>query len=244
MYNRLDVFSTAASFQEEEVRGKTIVVIDVLRATSSIVTAVNNGAKAVIPVEDMGAAGKIAVNLDPANYLLCGERDGVKIEGYHLGNSPLEYSTDVVKDKTLILNTTNGTKAISKAVLAKKVIIGSFLNISVVVDELKKTDSEIILVCAGWKNRLSLEDTLCAGNIIYNLMGGTLDPEARDGAKMAFALYEKFKGDILGVVKESNHAVRLRKLVDGADVEYCCSIDKIPIVPTFEDGVVAVHKNH
>lgn len=240
MQHKLDVFSTALSFQEEDVREKTIVVIDVLRATSTIVTGLNNGARAIIPVLDMAEAGKIAGNLDSSQYLLCGERDGEKIEGYHLGNSPFEYTPEVVKNKTLILNTTNGTKAITKASQADILIISSFLNVGRVVEELKETENEIILVCAGWKNRFSLEDMLCAGNIIFELMDGNLVPDARDGAKMAFTLYEKFRSDIEGVVRGSNHAVRLRNLVDESDIIYCCQVNSIPILPVFDDGVISL----
>src|SRR5690625_2813770 len=95
----LDVFFSAQTFQEEQLRGKTVVVVDVLRATSTIVTALANGAKAVIPVADMGEASRIAQSVDSDNYLLCGEKDGVRIDGYDLGNSPLEYTPEVVGGK-------------------------------------------------------------------------------------------------------------------------------------------------
>src|SRR5690625_5365705 len=103
----LDVFYSAQSFQEEELRNKSVVIIDVLRASSTIVTALNNGAKSIIPVADMGEASKIAQNVDSENYLLCGEKDGVQIDGYDLGNSPLDYKPEVVGGKRLIFNTTN-----------------------------------------------------------------------------------------------------------------------------------------
>ena len=105
--NNIDVFFSAQSFQENELRDKSVVVIDVLRATSTIVTAMMNGAKGVIPVEDMGEASRISQSVDSDNYMLCGEKDGAKIDGYDLGNSPLEYTRDTVSGKTLIFNTTN-----------------------------------------------------------------------------------------------------------------------------------------
>jgi 2-phosphosulfolactate phosphatase len=239
MTNQIDVFSSARSFQEEDLRGKTAVIIDVLRATSTITTAIKNGAKGVIAVEDMSDASKIAQNLDPSRYLLCGEKDGVKIEGYHLGNSPLEYTSDNVEGKTLILNTTNGTKAISRSNLASQVVVGSFLNLSAVVDYLKEVDNDVVLVCAGWRDRLSLEDMLCAGQIIHALNGGELPDHALDGARVAHCLFEKYGPQMPGVIKESNHAVRLKGIVDGNDVDFCSQVDKFDIVPTLEDGIIS-----
>lgn len=238
MNYQIDVFSTASSFQEEDVHGRTIVIIDVLRASSSIVTAIKNGAKGVIPAEDMDAAGKIAQNLDSTRYLLCGERDGIKIEGYHLGNSPLEYSPEVVDNKTLIFTTTNGTKAITRSGMAAKIIVGSFLNLSTVVNYLKQVQNEIILVCAGWKSRLSLEDMLCAGNIIYDLMDGNLPGDASDGAKMAFVLYEKFRENIANVIQTSNHGIRLKNMACSDDITYCSQVSVFDVLPVFKEGII------
>ncbi|MEX0779667.1 MAG: 2-phosphosulfolactate phosphatase [Balneolales bacterium] len=238
MKQSIDVFSTAIAFQEEEVQGKTVVVIDVLRACSSIVTALNNGAKSVIPVADMGAAGQIAMNLDPTSFVMCGERDGEKIAGYQLGNSPFEYTEEAVGKKTLILNTTNGTRAISKCSQAKKVIIGCFLNLNSVIEELKAADSEIILICAGWKNRISMEDMLCAGAIIHGVYGGSLSLQSTDGAKVAFGLYEKYGNQISEVVQTSNHATRLKGLNSADDIAYCTQINKINKIPSFTEGII------
>lgn len=238
MYNNIDVFTSAQSFQEEDLRDKTVVVIDVLRATSTIVTALENGARGVIAVEDMGDASKIAQNLDPSRYLLCGEKDGVKIEGYHLGNSPLEYTEEKVKGRTLILNTTNGTKAITRASLADDVYIGSFLNLKAIRDELKSVDKEIVIVCAGWRSRLSLEDFLCAGHIVYDLLGGSLPDEARDGAKLAFGIYEKYKDKLADVMTKTNHSVRLKGIVDTNDVEFCSQVSVFDVVPLLDEGII------
>lgn len=237
---KLDVFSTATAVQEDDVRHKTVVVIDVLRATTSMITALKNGAKAILPVGDMEEAGNLAMRLDPSQYLLCGEKDGRKIDGYHLGNSPLEYTPKVVKDKSLIFNTTNGTRAISRSATAKKLYIAAFLNASAISARLREEQDEILLVCAGWKNRLSLEDMLCAGMLVYQLCNGNLPDDARDGSKIAFALYEKYRHDITGVIKNTNHAARLREFIDETELEYCSRIDTIPVVPVFEDGMITL----
>jgi 2-phosphosulfolactate phosphatase len=235
-----DVFFTAQSVQAEEIRNKTVVVIDVLRATSTITTALLNGAKGVIPVEDMGEASKISQNVDSDNYLLCGEKDGLKIEGYDLGNSPLEYSSQTVKGKNLIFNTTNGTKAVKKSVGASTVYIASFLNFSATVNALKKSKHDIVLVCAGWKGRLALEDTLLAGAIIYKLNNGHISDSAPDGAKVAHLLYEKYQDDIASVILQSNHAVRLKNLIGADDIEYCCQMDICSFTPRLQDGIITI----
>src|SRR5699024_10992143 len=133
MNSKIDVFISSQSFQEEDLRDKTVVVVDVLRASSTIATALAHGAKGVISVGDMSDASKISQNLDSPYYLLCGEKDGVKIEGYDLGNSPLDYTPQTVENKTIILNTSNGTKAIKRSALARQIVVGSFLNLQVVV---------------------------------------------------------------------------------------------------------------
>ncbi|PWN07928.1 2-phosphosulfolactate phosphatase [Rhodohalobacter mucosus] len=235
----IDVFFSAQSFQENDLRNKTVVVIDVLRATSTMVTALMNGARGVIPVGDMGEASKISQNLDSENHLLCGEKDGVKIEGYDLGNSPLEYTREHVEGKTLIFNTTNGTKAVKKSMGASNVMIGAFLNLTAVSRYLESSQNDVILLCAGWKGRLALEDTLLAGAIIYKLYGGSLPDTAPDGAKVAFGLFEKYRDDIESVILQSNHAVRLADIVENNDVSYCCKIDLCDIVPVLTDGIIS-----
>ncbi len=235
----IDVFFSAQSFQENELRDKSVVVIDVLRATSTIVTAMMNGAKGVIPVEDMGEASRIAQSVDSDNYLLCGEKDGAKIEGYDLGNSPLEYSRDEIEGKTLIFNTTNGTKAIKKSLGSATIYIASFLNLSTIVKALGVEKNEIVLLCAGWKGRLALEDMLLAGNIIYNLSGGKISDDANDGAKVAFGLYEKYSDDIKSVVFQSNHAQRLKDVVGSDDIDYCCQTDITDQLPILHDGIIS-----
>lgn len=239
MDNTIDVFISSQSFQEEDIRDKTVVVIDVLRASSTMVTALHNGAKGVIPVGDMGDASKISQNLDSDHYLLSGEKDGVKIEGYDLGNSPLDYTMEKVKNKTIIFNTTNGTKAIKRSGLAEEVVIGSFLNLNTIVEYLRSIGNDIALVCAGWRGRLALEDLLCAGNIITELANGSLPEYVQDGAKVAFGLYEKIGDDIEEEIKNSNYAIRLKDIVSEDDLAYCCQRNKLQVLPVMKEGIIS-----
>lgn len=237
---KLDVFYSLHSFQEDELRDKTVVIIDVLRASSTIVSAFMNGAKAIIPVGDMGEASKIAQNVDSDNYLLCGEKDGEKIEGYDLGNSPLEYTKEIVEGKNLIFNTTNGTKAIKKSLGSSKTYIASFLNVGTIVKELKNQEKDVVLVCAGWKGRLAFEDMLLAGNIIYLLSDGNLSNDSRDGAKVAFGLYDKYGNDISTVIHQSNHAMRLKDIIGRSDIDYCCQVDITDMLPRLKEGMITL----
>lgn len=238
MVDKLEVFMSAFSFQEEELRKKTVVMIDVFRASSTIVTALQNGASGVIPVEDMDAAGRMSQRLNAPGILLCGEKGGEKIEGYDLGNSPYEYTREAVGGKTIIFNTSNGTKALKRAAMADEILVGCFLNLKCIIDVLRETGNAIVLVCAGWRGRLSLEDLLCAGNIIYELTDGNLPNNARDGAKVAFGLFEKFGDDVEGILRTSNHAQRLQHLTENDDVGFCCQVNKMDILPVLQEGII------
>lgn len=235
-----DVFITGRSFQEEEVKGKIIVVIDVLRASSTMTVGLHYGAKGVIAVPDMGAASMMASKLDPRSFLLCGERDGRKIEDYHYGNSPLEYieAADKLKGKTLIFNSTNGAPTLARCAGAKQVLIGCFLNAAAVLSYLKKQASEeIIFVCSGWKSRLSLEDTLCAGYLLDDLIGGRRPEDAPDGAQVALALFDRYKDNISVAIAGSNHADRLRRLQASQDIAFCSRVNEITTLPVRREGV-------
>lgn len=239
MNNKLELYISALALNEEDIRGKAVVVIDVLRASSTIVTAINNGARGIIPVTDMEMAGKISQGMNSPHYLLCGENNGQKIEGYHLGNSPLEYSADTVKDKTIILNTTNGTKAVQKTTLAKQVVIGCFLNLSQTVHFIEQTPHPVALVCAGWRGRLAFEDLLCAGQIIYELNGGQQSNHLTDTAKIAFGCFKKYGDDVEQALKASDHAKRLEGKMDPNDIAHCSSTNKLEILPALNDGIIS-----
>ncbi|MFN1835624.1 2-phosphosulfolactate phosphatase [Balneola sp. MJW-20] len=234
----IDVYYSIHGFQEEDLRGKTAVVIDVLRASSSIVTALSRGAKRIIPVADMEEAVKIASPMDSRDYLLCGEKDGNKIEGYHLGNSPLEYVPDVIGNKTLIFNTTNGTKAIRKASLANQVYVGAFLNQQSILNAINEHDDEVVLICSGWRGRLSLEDALFAGSLVHHLSNGVMSDQLKDSAKIAFGLFERFGQDLEKTIGESDHAKRLAKLVPEGDIPFCCKVDEFDTLPAMKDGIL------
>jgi 2-phosphosulfolactate phosphatase len=233
---KIEVFLTGAQLDEDDVKGRTVVVIDVLRACSTIVTALANGARSVVPVPDMAEAGKIASNMDQRSYLLGGERDGQRIEGYHLGNSPLEYDAVTVKDRTVILNTTNGTSALSHARHAEHLVVGCLLNAATIVDFVRSTGLPTTIVCAGWRNRVSLEDTLCAGLFLYNLWGGIEPDTVSDTAHIAFTQYANDRANLAQALNRSHHARWLSQAGYADDVEYSFQIDAVPVLPYYDDS--------
>lgn len=232
----VDVFINSSSVEEGDVKGRTVIVIDVLRACSTIVTALNNGARAVVPVPDMAEAGKIASNLDQRSYLLGGEREGTKIEGYHLGNSPLDYTREEVEDRTVILNTTNGTVAVDRAREAEHLLIGCFLNAQSIVKAIQKIGLDLTIICAGHKRRVALEDTLCAGLILHELWENEEPEYVSDTARIAYTQYVNDQSHLIDSVRACNHAQNLIDKGFGEDVDYCLQLDSIPVVPYYKDS--------
>lgn len=168
---KISLTHTVASIDSDLLVNKSAVMFDILRASSTVSTALANGCKEIIPVVEVEDAFKLAETFPENSFLLGGERGAVKVAGFHLGNSPLEYCTDMVKDKTVILTTTNGTKAIRRAAEgSSQVLIGSILNASAVARELMARGQDVALVCAGTRGQFSLEDTLAAGLVLRQLL--------------------------------------------------------------------------
>ena len=232
----VEVFLTSATVEEADVKGRTVVVIDVLRACSTIVTALDHGARAVLPVADMAEAGRIASNLDRSVYRLGGERGGEKIDGYDLGNSPREYTRKAVEGRDVILNTTNGTLALSRAQSAEELLVGCFLNTQRVIERIQQAGRDVTLICAGRQNRISLEDTLCAGLLLYRLWDGTEPDVTTDTAHIAFSQYLRDRDDVAQALRRSDNARRLAAMGAEADVQYCMRVDALPLLPRFEDN--------
>ncbi len=240
---KTEVFLTSSIVSEEDVKDRTVVVIDVLRACSTITNALNNGARSIVPVADMAQAGKIASNLDQQSYLLGGERGGVKIEGYHLGNSPLEYTPKTVRGRTIIFNTTNGTVAIDSARAAEHLLIGSFLNAGRVVDFIRDAGNDLTIICAGWRNRVSLEDTLCAGLMLYDLWEGTEPKSVSDTAHIAFSQYDHDRENFREALLRCNHAQWLASQGHEDDVDYCLQLDALPVLPYYQDSRLVLYED-
>lgn len=238
-----EVFLTHSNISEGDIQDRTVVVIDVLRACSTIVTALDRGARAVMPVLDMAQAGKLASNLDPDVYRLGGERNGNKIEGYHLGNSPREYTREAVEGRDIILNTTNGTRALERAKEAEHLVAACFLNAGRIVDFIRQHTDSVTIVCAGRQNRLSLEDTLCAGLLLDRLWNGNEPYPVTDSAHTAYTLYHTDRDDLHTALRGANHAERLANQDYEEDLDYCFQIDAVPVLPYYTDNRLLLYED-
>lgn len=224
-----------------DVTDSIVVIIDVLRATSTIATALYNGAESVIPVDSVQNC------IDWSSKIVCitaGERDGRIAEGLEYGNSPFEYSPDFIKGKTLVLTTTNGTKLLYMALAngATRIVTGSFPNLSAVTDYLVSQQKNVILGCAAWKDRVNVEDTLFAGAVV-NKVKEHFDINC-DSSHMAEALYVQAKSDLFGFLKSSNasHYHRLTNYGLEKDIRYCLTPDIANVLPLYTEGKLLAHR--
>ena len=217
-----------------DLSNAVVVIIDVFRATSTIAAALHNGAKCVIPVDEVAKAIEISKQIDG---IAAGERDGKLAEGLQHGNSPLEYSKDFIKDKTLVLTTTNGTKLLQMALDNKvtTIITGSFPNLSAVCTFLINENKNVVLGCAGWKDRFNLEDTLFAGAVIAKIKENfTIHC---DSSLTAELLYNQHKDNLIDFASTLTHYHRLVErfgLIE--DIKFCLTPDGANVLPLYENG--------
>lgn len=219
-------------------RGDVIIIIDVLRCSSTIIAALANGAKGIIPVKTLKEAK--AYHQKHLEFILAGERRGLKPEGFDLGNSPLEFSPETIKGRHVILTTTSGTMAISLAKNGRWTLIGALLNAKAVAEAAMKIAEKeqigISLVLAGKKGRFSLEDFICAGAIVGSLP--TEKVKHSDAALAASLAFQQASESISRTVQIGDHAQFLKSVGFGADIKFCCRLDAFGIVPVYKNGVI------
>lgn len=232
---KIDIIVSADDIKKEKILNKSVIVIDVLRATSVIITAINNGCNKVIPVLTIEEALEI-YDKDREKYIMGGERKALKIEGFHCSNSPLEYSRQVVENKTLIITTSNGTRAIKRSTLAKNILIGAFINAEDVANRSINLNNDVTIVNAGTYGQFSIDDFICSGYIISCIMR-KIKAVLTDISKTALYIYEQ-NTDIITFIKKASHYKRIERLKLYNDLEYCCKKDIIKIVPEYIDGVI------
>ncbi|OEF99070.1 hypothetical protein BHF71_02490 [Vulcanibacillus modesticaldus] len=235
----IDVIVSAAEVNGEVIKEKNVVVIDVLRATSVIVTALVNKAKYVIPVEGIEEAWRIYHQEGKIEMVLGGERNAIPIEGFHFGNSPLLYTEVNVAQKKVILTTSNGTRAIKASVKGDKIYIGSFLNASAVAKQLIKEGKDTVIVCSGTDNKYSMDDALCAGMLI-SIISEKQDITTTDLGLTTKILYESNKDDLHKVLSNSRHYKWLKKIGFEEDLKYCLQRDIYDIVPVYIDDKILI----
>ena len=239
---RINVYFTPAELGASELAGRTVVVIDVLRATSTLVEALANGARSVFPVQTTDEAVRLAQALGREDVLLCGERRCLKIPGFDLGNSPLEFTAERVAGKVLVMTTTNGTPALTACAGAKQVLVASLLNLGAVVEELAAAgEDEVEIVCAGRERRFALEDALCAGMIAVRLRSRLERvPRTNDAAAVAMSLARRGAGRTERWLARSAAGRQLRESGLADDVAYCAAVDRHAVVPRLKERQVSL----
>jgi 2-phosphosulfolactate phosphatase len=239
---KIDLAFTPFELEKKDLSGKAVVVIDSLRATSTMITAFENGCAGFIPVATIEEARNLAVSLKDPNVLLGGERGARPLEGFHVGNSPRDYRVDKVQGKTVIMTTTNGTRALVASRKADEVFIGAFLNLTAVCRRLKENGRDVIIACSGEKNLFCLEDFVCGGSMISCLEKSEPDVIMTDAARAAKILYEHFSPDICGMLENSEWGQYLESIGMGEDVRICGQIDSSVLVPLYRDGKVSLDR--
>ena len=222
----------AGSVLPKDINDKAVVVIDVLRATSTIITALMHGAKQIIPVVDIKNAFDLKKQYSPGEVLLCGERDARIIPDFDLGNSPLEYTTEKVQGKTLIVSTTNGTKTIGAVGQAKELLLASFINAGAIAKQFQN-QQEMVLFCSGTNGYFSIDDAFCAG-YIASLIEKTTAIEACDLTRTLIIAWENSIEQYSSIIKNCFHGKYLISKGFEQDVDYCLQINLTEMIPCYD----------
>jgi 2-phosphosulfolactate phosphatase len=225
-----------------DLKNTVVVVIDVLRATSTIATALYNGAKEIIPVDSVERCIQLGRELE---CITAGERDGQVAPGLQYGNSSFEYPREFIANKTLVLTTTNGTKLLHMALAkgATEIITGSFLNLSAVCEHLLKMNKNVVLACAAWKDRVNMEDTIFAGAVVANVKDAF---EINcDSSQIALTLYKTSKNDMYGFMKkhDASHYHRLTNFGLEKDIRHCLTPDLANVLPEYVNGKLMIQRS-
>ena len=217
-----------------------VVIVDILRFSTAVCTAFQNGATEIIPLAEIVQTKAYRSK----GYLIAGERDGIVIEGADFGNSPFNFTQENVKGKKLVITTTNGTQTIQSAKASDTVVLGAFSNISVLADWLAKRDQNVVIFCAGWKNKFNLEDTLLAGALAQRLLAMDFCTVC-DSTAAAIDLWNVAKKDILAYIGKAAHCKRLQRLGLDDVLEYCFTADTANVIPFLkDDAFVDILKEH
>jgi 2-phosphosulfolactate phosphatase len=231
---RLETCFSPALFIPEENHESIVVVIDILRASSAICAAFENGAAEIIPVAEVNEAKEYKSR----GYLVAAERDGFVLDFADFGNSPFNFTKDKVDGKSIAYSTTNGTGIINLASSSNTVIIGSFLNVSAIINWIIPRDKNVLLFCAGWKNRFNIEDTVCAGAIAERLMKTGLFSTKCDSTLAAIDLWTIAEKDLTGYIEKAAQRSRLRDKGLDDCIGFCLTPDFTTKIPLLRNGVL------
>ena len=228
----IEVCYTPGEYEYFKGNYEIVVVIDVLRATSAICAAFDNGIASIIPVPTVEEAWEYKKK----GYLAGAERKGQIVEGFDFGNSPFSYMNPEFNGKDVVLTTTNGTKSLDVAKDADIVVVGSFLNLDFLSKWLEKQDKNILCLCSGWQDKFNLEDTICAGAIADYLISTGNFTSVEDSSIAAKYLYQSAKDNYFGFLKSSSHRRRLKNLNLNEDIKYCLTPNQTNVIPILKNG--------
>jgi 2-phosphosulfolactate phosphatase len=231
----IEVCFSPALYKYHDVDDCIVVVVDILRASSSVCTALEYGIKEIIPVGNIEEAKEYKSK----GYLVAAERDGHILDFADIGNSPYDFLKEELKGKTIVYSTTNGTQAILLSKDNYMVVIGSFLNLTAVFEMIVKENKNVIILCAGWKNKFSLEDTLYAGALAEKLMESEKFDTICDSTQASLDLWSKAKNNLMVYIEKCAHKHRLKKIGLDNVIPYCFKIDTINSIPVYKDGIIA-----
>ena len=239
MMNRIEVCFSPGEYHLYQEEFDLVVVLDVLRATSAICTAIEHGVKEIIPVATLDEARAYQTE----GYLVAAERGGQIVEGFDLGNSPFSYMDPALKGQTVVLTTTNGTKAINMARDKKTVVIGSLNNLDSLCEWLIRQQRDVLVLGSGWKDKFNLEDTICAGAIADQCLKSGRFFADEDSTVAAKFIFRSSRDNMFAFLKASSHRRRLRKLNLNEDVKHCLTPNNCTAIPVLE-GRSLVRLNH
>ena len=235
---KLNVHFSISHLDELYFTSRTTVIIDVLRASTVIVTAIANGAKEVIPVNTVDFAMKISGNAFGGQTLLCGERNTKKIEGFVLGNSPLEYTSDTIAGKSIILFTTNGSKAFVKAKFSENLFAACFKNLPAVAKHLIELNKDVEIVCGGTNGSFNYEDSVCAGKLVQEIKNLNPEIELNDSSKASLIIAKSSGKSLLKMLKETEHGKLLIENGFADDLKDCAQYNVTDVIPYYISGSI------
>lgn len=228
----VEVCYTPGQYHLYQEQFEIVVVIDVLRATSAITTALHCGVKSIIPI----ATVEEALEYKSKGFIVGAERDGQIVDGFDFGNSPYAYMNPDFVGKTLVLTTTNGTQAINIAKENKTIVIGCLNNLDILCQWLSEQNKNVLILASGWKNKVNLEDTICGGAIADMLLETRKFRSDEDSTVAAKFIYRSAREHLWSFLRASSHRRRLIKLNIQRDVKYCLTLNTVPCIPILKDG--------
>lgn len=235
---RLDVYFTPAEIRPSEVAGRVVAVIDVLRVSTSIAVALANGAKSVIPVANPEDAMTRSKQFERDEVVLAGEQKLLPISGFQLGNSPESFTPEVVGGRTVVITTTNGTRALLSISGARDIVVASYVNFSAALAMLKtaaRANTDIAIVCAGDEGNFSLEDAACAGRYVRAIPKRLASVVMNDAAAASALIGRRYGDNIAKVFEDSTHGQALTAAGFGADLAAAAAVDSFSVVPIFQE---------